>query len=219
VHTSWLIFATMTGFESVASAASFGISALLVVMRALRVLKIREELVDCLQRLVEDKLLPIAASMAVDGLQKPTAFRRLLDKSAHHLGTSLAGKSHYEQNGAACYQTIAHKAELYFGISTESLQILITEANAYTSENSDVLKLAYSRSADPEFQSFLEQEQSVFAEELQVQHVEQFGRLEAYFEDAKAGWSRRIDNVRSFCVQQLGPLCSGSTIEKEVETI
>jgi len=194
-------------FGAFVLAIPFGIRAVSAVVEARRILKLKQELLDCLQTKV-DKLLLIAALMDVDGLQKHQELCGLLGRAAHHIGTSEAGRLYCEQNGASCYQTLVHNAEVYFSTSSESLQILINEANSYTNENRDLLKLAHTQSAEGELRSMLEQEQSVFAGQVSVHHREQFGKLEAHF-----------DNFRSGCLLQLDPFCSGSPFQNEIESI
>jgi len=89
---------------------------------------------------------------------------------------------------------LVHNAEVYFGISTECLQILIDDVNAYTNENRDVLKRAQSLS-DLQFQSRYEHQKTLFQVQVSVHHKEQFGRLEARFDDVRSGCLRRAKGV------------------------
>jgi len=156
---------------------------------------------------VAEKLLPMAAVLDLDGSPEDEELARLLDRAAHHIGTARAGKSYCEQK--VCYQTFVHHAEVYFGVSLDSLQLLIEDVNAYTCENRDLLKRAQPRS-DPRLRSMLEQERTRFQGKVSVHHREHFGKLEAHLAEAMSG-----------CFQPLnGFCCSRSTVdEHEIERI
>jgi len=204
-------FTTMPALEFtvgafVAAIPSCGIRAVFAVIEARRILKIKQEKLDCLNRKVYDKLLHMAALMYVEESYDKELVM-LLEKAAQHIGITSAGQSYCEQNGVVCWQTLVHNAEVYFGISSDSLQILIEDVNAYTSENRDFLKCAQSRS-DHRFQSILDEQQTLFEGEVAAHHMQHFGRLEA-----------RFDDVWSGCWQRFNFCCTGTTFENEIESI
>jgi len=194
------------GLGAVVTAIPFGIRAVGAVFEINRLLKVKQEMLDSLERKVKDKLLLMAACVDADEVHLSSELVTLLNKAAEHIGTASAKKCFCRSK--CCYQTILHNAEVYFGISVDSLQILITDVDAYIGENRDLLSRARS-CTDLRFQSRRDQKQIEFQEQVDAHHTEHFGRLETQFDKAMSG-----------CIHPFNGFCSGSTIdEDEIERI
>jgi len=195
------------GLGALATAIPFGIRAVGTWFEFNRLLKVKQEMLDSLELRVKGKLLLMAAMMDVDELHTGSELVTLLNKAAEHTGTASAKKCFCKSK--FCYETFLHNAEIYLGISVDSLRILITDIDAYIGENRDVLHRARSQT-DPRFQSRCDQELILFQKQVDVHHREHFGKLEAHLAEAMSG-----------CFQPLnGFCCSRSTVdEHEIERI
>jgi len=194
------------GLGAVVTAIPFGIRAVGTVFELNRLLKVKQEMLDSLERKVKDKLFLMAACVDVAELHSGSELVTLLNKAAEHIGTASAKKCFCKRK--CCYQKFLHNAEVYFGISVDSLRILITDVDAYIGENRDLLLRARSQT-DMRFKSRCDQERIQFQKQVDAHHRDHFGKLEGHFDEAMSG-----------CFQPFNGFCSGSTHdEHEIERI
>jgi len=187
------------------SAAYSGVSG---AFRANRTMEIKVEHLSSLNVKV-DKLLSIAARLEFHAirLQLPE-LRALLEKCAHHVGTTQAGLFWCDTHGSLSCKALLHKFEVYYGTCSESLRVLIDDVNAYINENLEDLKCARSLIDDLEYQAFLDQEKFLYDARVAEHHAQQFGKLE-----------ERVEKMQSAFWQPWNSCCVAGTHQAEFESI